>query len=1123
MLPHARYEISESIASGDFATVYRGMDHELKRDVAIKQIHEQYLADPRQLDRYWQEAHLLAALQHPHIMTIYDIVRERGWLILELMQGSLTQLLGGRPIDLKDLRLTLNYTLQALQTMHRHGILHGDIKPSNLLVDRNSRVKLGDFGIARRIAGEGSVVKGTTKYMAPEVVSDQFGAVGPASDIYSLGFTAYELMCGEHFESLFPGLNMYGRDRQIAWMMWHSAPDRRLPEVARVLEGVPADLAFIIQKMTEKDPAHRYRTTDECLADLKLDGHVPPVGPTAAELAAAEQQVAAARRRRSVAIAAAACSIVLSLGMLFFLPSGTPPQEGKPAAIQHPAAGEIVTIDRVRGRVFVKPESGEPRAVPIREGIDRIFLNGRQVVLADLDRRDRVQIAESSSAGKRFLVLEATREAAQEAQGLVTAVDASSSLITVRQSQPAQEEVPYLVNAQASIELNGQVAVNNRPLQLIDLRPNDRVMLRYKMREDRRREAAMIRSTRTLTEEAWVVDVKDNELSLRFGASWDAVNSSAWTLTLADDCIVSLNGRSDDGQRPITLADLRPRDKVRIEYDVSVHRVDAFRDMQSDGILDSIDVAAKKISVKRQGGETTEYVVTSSTKIEVAGAQITLHLVSLRPGDQVTVRRQSADPDIREAALITVVPQFDPHAWALILEQADYLNAQVPRLPFVTEDGAALHQALRFHYRVPETQCLRERNLSQSRLQNVTSGFVQRVPQDAQLIVFYLGVGYVDAKGKGYLAANDFDEQRLDQTALPLRWLLDQLESCRADEKLLILCTGQDGGKSPAGTFASPIELAEAARPRRGRPLSNSVALLTCCGPGEAALTIDDQKRTVFGLALASGFSGQADTNHDRRLNGVEIRTFVAAESKRLLGNGARKQTPTLIPPDPTLPRLTDSAREAVARILQSLAQPNPEVPRFEYEDARRLCAGQPDADLGYALVLMKQDKTPPALETIEKLVVEHPDACVAYQSAAWIYGRRGDLSQSINQLGQLVRNLPQPRNDSDKAFEQHALSFAGQVAYYALSVAPQSRRVSRNDLAELEQAVKQRGPETYAVFIAGGRAIKRKVEELDGQIQEAASDSDKSRLELQRSNFNYHVPFDFESVRQYLLARLDD
>ncbi|MBI2481414.1 MAG: serine/threonine protein kinase, partial [Planctomycetia bacterium] len=279
-----RYQVTDMIAKGDFATVYRGRDHELGRDVAIKQIHQQYLEDPRQLDRYWQEAQLLASLEHPNIMTIYDVVRERGWLILELAQGSLPQLLGGRGIDIKDLRLALNYTLHALKFMHEHGIIHGDVKPSNLLVDRNARVKLGDFGIARRLAGDdGSVVKGTTKYMAPEVVSDQFGPVGPHSDLYSLGFTAFELMCGGHFETLFPGLNMYGRDQQIAWMMWHSAPDRRLPAISRTLDGVPPDLAHIIQRLVEKDPAKRYRTASDVLADLSTEGEAPPASNRAAE------------------------------------------------------------------------------------------------------------------------------------------------------------------------------------------------------------------------------------------------------------------------------------------------------------------------------------------------------------------------------------------------------------------------------------------------------------------------------------------------------------------------------------------------------------------------------------------------------------------------------------------------------------------------------------------------------------------------------------------------------------------------------------------------------------------------------------------------------------------------
>ena len=132
-----RYEILDTIASGDFATVYRARDRELGREVAIKQIHQQFLSDPRQLARYWQEAQLLASLQHPNILTIYDIVRPRGWLILELMRGSLQQATHGEPIDLDFLRVALVGCLErpavpARQRRHprrREAEQHADRRP----------------------------------------------------------------------------------------------------------------------------------------------------------------------------------------------------------------------------------------------------------------------------------------------------------------------------------------------------------------------------------------------------------------------------------------------------------------------------------------------------------------------------------------------------------------------------------------------------------------------------------------------------------------------------------------------------------------------------------------------------------------------------------------------------------------------------------------------------------------------------------------------------------------------------------------------------------------------------------------------------------------------------------
>ena len=315
MSSDSRYELLEKVGGGSFATVYRARDTELGREVAVKQIHEQYLEMPDQMERYWQEAQLLAQLQHPNVITFYDIDRERGWLIMELMQGSLADRITTAPLDLKSVRTSLAHCLRALKYLHAQGIVHGDIKLSNLMVDARKRIKVGDFGLARRVSDEdGSLLKGTTKYMAPELVSEDFGEIGPASDLYSLGFAAYELMCGPNFETLFPGLGAFGRDKQIAWMMWHAAPDRKLPEISRVLEGVPEDLALVVQKLATKDQSERYATADEALSDLQIDLRIVKQGGP-------EQPVEEPDNRRTIAIAAFAFSLILSLVVLF-LPSG---------------------------------------------------------------------------------------------------------------------------------------------------------------------------------------------------------------------------------------------------------------------------------------------------------------------------------------------------------------------------------------------------------------------------------------------------------------------------------------------------------------------------------------------------------------------------------------------------------------------------------------------------------------------------------------------------------------------------------------------------------------------------------------------------------------------------------
>ena len=172
MAGETRYEQLETVGTGRYTTVYRARDRELGREVAVKQIRDEFLGGTLQLDRYWQEAQLLASLQHPNVVTIYDIDRKRGWLVMELMQATLAERLAGRQMDLRALKTTLAHCLRALHYLHDRGIVHGDIKPSNMMIDARRRIKIGDFGLSRRVSDQdGTLLKGATRYIAPEVLS----------------------------------------------------------------------------------------------------------------------------------------------------------------------------------------------------------------------------------------------------------------------------------------------------------------------------------------------------------------------------------------------------------------------------------------------------------------------------------------------------------------------------------------------------------------------------------------------------------------------------------------------------------------------------------------------------------------------------------------------------------------------------------------------------------------------------------------------------------------------------------------------------------------------------------------------------------------------------------------
>ena len=660
----ARYEFLEKVGSGSFATVYRARDNELGREVAIKQIHDQYLEDPKQLDRYWQEAQLLASLQHPNIVTIFDIYRDRGWLILELMQSNLAQRMEGRQMDLRALRTTIAHCLRALKYLHSRGIIHGDVKPGNMMIDARRRVKLGDFGLARRVSDEeGSLLKGTTKYMAPEVVSEEFGEIGPASDLYSLGFSAYDLMCGPNFETLFPGLSAFGRNKQVAWMMWHAAADRKLPAIDRVLEGVPEDVRSVVEKLTEKKQADRYDSADAALSDLKIDIKLVDNGESEIADDAPATEDPERKRRLMLAAAGFGASLIVTivLAIVFFWP------KNETAPTPQNNAWFIRAVDQKDRMLTLVGKREREIKVPANALISLEEGNVSNVVsLKKLLPGDRIEIVYVDDEGTRVMKINAARPYLNT--GLVKSIDVkkrseghSGTLVLATDDGKGQGELPLKIPNAVSVVLNLDRSIWDKAKTQGD---RDQLKRQYpfsidRIREDDRVEAFHLPALgkakgRVLTGVLFVhreqvgagafvteVDVPRERLVIQFP-------DRALNLPLHKECRIML-GKGPGPPVVASLADVRKGDVVAVRYDTEFREITATRgEGRVQDVINLIRAEKKEIVIRNK-----TIVLPESTQYHVLGKAASFG--DLRVGDRVVVLLTAPFGDSNTAVTVTVV------------------------------------------------------------------------------------------------------------------------------------------------------------------------------------------------------------------------------------------------------------------------------------------------------------------------------------------------------------------------------------------------------------------------------------------------------------------------------------
>ena len=262
MIIAERYEILGKIGTGGMADVYKAKDHKLNRFVAVKVLKPEFREDTTFIKKFRSEAQAAAGLTHPNIVNVFDVGDDEGvyYIVMELIEGiTLKEYIGKKgKLSIKEATSIAIQVSMGLEAAHNHGIVHRDVKPQNIIISTDGKVKVTDFGIARAASSNtiSSNVMGSVHYSSPEQVRG--GYSDEKSDIYSLGITLYEMVTGRV---------PFDGDTTVAIAIKHLQEEMVPPSV--YTPDLPYSLEQIIFKCTQKSVGRRYAKMEDVIADLK--------------------------------------------------------------------------------------------------------------------------------------------------------------------------------------------------------------------------------------------------------------------------------------------------------------------------------------------------------------------------------------------------------------------------------------------------------------------------------------------------------------------------------------------------------------------------------------------------------------------------------------------------------------------------------------------------------------------------------------------------------------------------------------------------------------------------------------------------------------------------------------
>ena len=329
-----RYEILEDLGQGGIGKVYKVFDQKTKKTVALKLIKPETGADKKALERFRNELKIARKISPGNVCRMYDLGREGSshYITAEYVEGEdLKRLIrmAGRLTPAKSLSIAIE-VCEGLSKAHGLGLVHRDLKPQNIMIDREGNARIMDFGIAclheaEGVAGSGAMI-GTPEYRSPEQA--ELKETDKRSDVYSLGVILYEMLSGcVPFEGATP----------LSVAMKHKAEKPR--DIRELRPLISPDAAALISRCLEKDPGKRFQTTEELIADLK---RIEKEAPAAAR----KQSTVPFQARNLVMPAAAVLALAVAailVWQLVFRPEGEP--ETSPGSVQTPEGSSIAEIE----------------------------------------------------------------------------------------------------------------------------------------------------------------------------------------------------------------------------------------------------------------------------------------------------------------------------------------------------------------------------------------------------------------------------------------------------------------------------------------------------------------------------------------------------------------------------------------------------------------------------------------------------------------------------------------------------------------------------------------------------------------------------------------------------------